>query len=212
MRQPNSAPKSSVNFKVSRWSWLPDLKIIGPWRRTGCQPYLYPKEIFLVLISVTGWVDSTAKMCLEGLCQWKLPMVPSGIKPMTFQLVAQCLNQLCHPQPPKHTLHNLHLSVLIMTWTFVTHRSSPQDLNCTTVNTEHIMSHQKNAHKLNCSCLLSNTVQLQPPYILYTWWVSSFSSHQPWQFTYLVNNTLTEFFDTSSTIPFFYLHKVLCIS
>ena len=116
------------------------------------------------------------------------------------------------PSPPKHTLHNLHLSVLIMTWTFVTHRSSPQDLNCTTVNTEHIMSHWKNVHKLNCFCLLSNTVQLQPPYILYTWWVSSFSSHQPWQFTYLVNNTLTEFFDTSSTIPFFYLHKVLCIS
>jgi hypothetical protein len=65
--------------------------------------HLYPKEIFLVLISVTGWVHSKAKMWLEGLCQWKLLMVPTGIKPMTFQLVSQCLNWPCHPQPPPKT-------------------------------------------------------------------------------------------------------------
>jgi hypothetical protein len=77
--QENKDPRSKENrhMKVVRLSA----------QRTGC---LYPQEIFLVLISIRGCVNTPkATLRPEGLSEWNTPITKSEIEPATFSLVVQ---------------------------------------------------------------------------------------------------------------------------
>jgi hypothetical protein len=53
---------------------------------------------FLIIV-VKCWLNPRFIVRPKGICQWNIPVTPSGIKPATFRIVAQCLNQLRHRVP-----------------------------------------------------------------------------------------------------------------
>jgi hypothetical protein len=77
--------------QISRQSAHEGGKVVSPTHQPPLPP---PQEIFLVLISVRGWVDPRAIVWPERLCQWKIPRTSSVIKPTNLWLVAQCLNRV----------------------------------------------------------------------------------------------------------------------
>jgi len=95
---------------------------------------LYLQEIFLVLISVRGWVNPRATVRPEELCQrkkfqwhhWESKPQPS----------VQCLNQLCHRVPPPRKKGSQITSVIKGTQVFQKSWSHLKILGCLRIHTD----------------------------------------------------------------------------
>ena len=70
--------------QISRQSAHEGGKIVSPTHR----PPLLPRKYSWYSCLLQAESAPRAIMWPEGLCQWKIPITPSGIKPTTFRLVA----------------------------------------------------------------------------------------------------------------------------
>jgi len=96
--------------QISRQCTHEDCKVVSPVQWLPLPP---PQKIFLTLISVKRLSWTQSHSIARRLCQWKIAMTPLGYKPMTFQLISQCLNQLNYCMPPKFVIST---SILFRMW------------------------------------------------------------------------------------------------
>ena len=82
-----------LGSQISRQSVHEGGNFVSPTHR----PPLTSQEIFVVLISVKGWVDSRFIARPEGLRQWK---IPSGIEPATFSACSTVPRPTATPRTP----------------------------------------------------------------------------------------------------------------
>ena len=75
---------------------------------------LYLQEISVALINVRGCIDLRAIVRPEGLCQWKIPMTPSKIEPVTLRLLASIKCATACPILPYLDTLNWFLSTLLV--------------------------------------------------------------------------------------------------
>jgi len=80
-RPGQAGPESSRTLRQAREGG----KVVSPTQRPPLTAASNaPRQTFLVLTSVKSWVHPRTIVRPEGLCQWKIPMTPSGIEPATY--------------------------------------------------------------------------------------------------------------------------------